>query len=69
VSPLTKILLSGQALVAHACNPSHSGSRDQKVWGSKLAWANSSRDPILKNKNKKHKKVYEKELRNFLQLL
>jgi hypothetical protein len=30
-------------LVAHICNPSYSGGRDQKA-----AWANSSRDPILK---------------------
>jgi hypothetical protein len=38
----------GQVLVAHACNPSYSGSRDQEDRDSKQAWANSSRDPILK---------------------
>jgi hypothetical protein len=33
--------------VAHTCNPSYSG-RDQEDLGLKPAWANSSRDPILK---------------------
>jgi hypothetical protein len=32
----------GWALVAHACNPSSSGSRDQEDNGSKTAWANSA---------------------------
>jgi hypothetical protein len=40
-----------QALVAHACNPSHSGDRDQEDCGSKPARANSSRDSILKIPN------------------
>jgi hypothetical protein len=31
--------------VAHACNPSYSGGRDD---GAKPAWANSSWDPIFK---------------------
>jgi hypothetical protein len=34
-------------LVAHACNPSYSGSRHQD-WGLKPAQANCLRDPILK---------------------
>jgi hypothetical protein len=34
--------------VAHTCNPSYSGGRDQEDCGSKSAWANSSRDPISK---------------------
>jgi hypothetical protein len=34
--------------VAHACNPSYSGGRDQEDCGSKPAHAHSSRDPILK---------------------
>jgi hypothetical protein len=34
--------------VAHVCNPSYSGSRDQEDPGSKPAWANSWQDPILK---------------------
>jgi hypothetical protein len=34
--------------VAHACNPSYSGGRDQEDLGSKPAWANSSQNPILK---------------------
>jgi hypothetical protein len=38
-----------QALVAHTCNPSYSGGRDQEELSSKPAWINSSRDPILKN--------------------
>jgi hypothetical protein len=36
-------------LVAHACDPSYSGSRDQEDRVSKPAWANSSKDPISKN--------------------
>jgi hypothetical protein len=32
------------APVAHACNPSFSGGRDQEDHGWKPAWANSSRD-------------------------
>jgi phosphotransferase system glucose/maltose/N-acetylglucosamine-specific IIC component len=34
----------GWALVAHACNPSYSGGKDQGERGLKPAWANSSRD-------------------------
>jgi hypothetical protein len=33
-------------LVAHACNPSYSGGRDQE--DLKPVWANSSQDPISK---------------------
>jgi hypothetical protein len=36
------------SLVAHACNPSYSGDRDQDDQGLKPAQANSSQDPILK---------------------
>jgi hypothetical protein len=42
------------ALVAHACNPSYSGGREQEDYGSKSVWANRSRDPILKKTH--HKK-------------
>jgi hypothetical protein len=35
--------------VAHACNPSCSGGRDQEDCGSKPARANTSWDPISKN--------------------
>jgi hypothetical protein len=35
-------------LVAHACNPSYSGGRDQKDCSSKPAQANSFQDPISK---------------------
>jgi hypothetical protein len=34
--------------MAHTCNLSYSGGRDQKDHGSKPAQANSSRDPIWK---------------------
>jgi hypothetical protein len=34
-------------VVAHACNPSYSGGRDQEDRGSRPALANSSQDPIL----------------------
>jgi hypothetical protein len=34
--------------VAHTCNPSFSGGRDQEDPSSKPAWANSSQDSILK---------------------
>jgi hypothetical protein len=44
--PLKKIPGS-QVLVAHACNPSYSGGRDQEDRGSKPAWANSSTRPYL----------------------
>jgi hypothetical protein len=38
--------------VAHACNPSFSGGRDQEDHGSKPAWANSSCDSISKTLHK-----------------
>jgi hypothetical protein len=41
----------GQEWVAHACNPSYSGSRDQEDHRSKLAQANSWRDPSQKKKS------------------
>jgi hypothetical protein len=34
--------------VAHICNPSYSGGRDQEAQGSKPAQANGLQDPILK---------------------
>jgi hypothetical protein len=42
-------LVPSWVLVAHACNPSYSGGRDQEDQGSKPAQANSSQDSILKN--------------------
>jgi hypothetical protein len=42
-----------QAPVAHACNPSYSGGRDQEDRGSKPAWVNSSLDPNSKILNTK----------------
>jgi hypothetical protein len=40
-------------LVAHTCNPSHSGGRGQEGLSSKPAQANSSQDPISKNPTQK----------------
>jgi hypothetical protein len=48
---------SGQALVAQACNPSYSGDRDQEDRDLKLAWANSSQDPISRKSITKKKKT------------
>jgi hypothetical protein len=39
----------GWASLAHVCNSSYSGGSDQEDHSQKPAWANSSRDPILKN--------------------
>jgi hypothetical protein len=39
--------------VAHACNPSYSGGRDQEDHGLKSAQANSSPDPFSKIPNTK----------------
>jgi hypothetical protein len=35
-----------QVPVAHACNPSYSGGRDQEDHSSKPAWTNGPQDPI-----------------------
>jgi hypothetical protein len=40
-------------LKSHICNPSYSGDRDQKDHSLRPAWANSSRDPILKKTSQK----------------
>jgi hypothetical protein len=45
--------LKNWAPVAHTCNPSYSGGRDQEDRGLKPAQANSLRDPILKKPIKK----------------
>jgi hypothetical protein len=34
--------------VAHACNPRHSGGRNQENHSLKTAWANTLQDPISK---------------------
>jgi hypothetical protein len=39
--------------VAHSCNPSYSGGRDQEDHSSKPAQANSLRDLIFKNPSQK----------------
>jgi hypothetical protein len=41
--------------VAHPCNPSYSGGRDQEDHSLKPAWANSSKDSILKKQTKQNK--------------
>jgi hypothetical protein len=43
-----KTTMLGRTPVAHTCNPSYSGGRDQEDHGLKPAWASSSQDPILK---------------------
>jgi hypothetical protein len=48
---------TSQAPVAHACNPSYLGSRDQEDLGLKSDWANSSQNPISKKKKNLQKKV------------
>jgi hypothetical protein len=40
-------------MVAHTCNPCYSGGRDQEDHGSKPAWVNSLKDPILKTPSQK----------------
>jgi hypothetical protein len=45
-----------QAPVAHTCNPSYSGGRDQEDRGSKPAQENTSWDPIWKKPKHTHKK-------------
>jgi hypothetical protein len=45
--------------VAHTCNPSYSGGRDQEDHGSKPAQANSSGDPTLKKKTMQKKGLAE----------
>jgi hypothetical protein len=47
---IKKVLLKSKiswAPVAHTCNPSYSGCRDQEDRGLKPAWANSSGRPYL----------------------
>jgi hypothetical protein len=43
-----------QGPVAHTCNPSYSGGRDEEDCGSKPAQANSSRNAILKKTQHKN---------------
>jgi hypothetical protein len=45
-------------LVAHACNPSYSGGRDQK--DRSLKPENSWKDPIMKKEKKKKEKPITK---------
>jgi hypothetical protein len=52
--------------VAHTCNPSYSGGRDQEDQGSKAVWAHSSRDHILKKKTHHKKGLVERPLQGKL---
>jgi hypothetical protein len=54
--------------VAHACDLSYSGGRDQEDHGSKPAWANSSRDPISGKKKNNNKTFTKKELVEWLKV-
>jgi hypothetical protein len=45
---MQKEVKTGQALVAHTCNPSYSRGRNQEDGSSKPAWTNSLQDPISK---------------------
>jgi hypothetical protein len=47
--------------VAHACNPTYSGGRDQEDRGSKPAWVNSSARPYLKKPFTKYKEAKKKK--------
>jgi hypothetical protein len=42
-----------QTPVAHTCNPSYSGGREEEDHDLKPVWANSSQGPILKIPNTK----------------
>jgi hypothetical protein len=53
-----KIPNTSQVPVAHACNPSYSGGRDQEDRVNPT-WANSLRDPVLKILNTKKKQLVE----------
>jgi hypothetical protein len=46
-------------MVAHTCNPSYSGGRDQEDLSLKPAQENSLRDPILKIPNRRKKGLVE----------
>jgi hypothetical protein len=62
-STWNKLAKWGLVLVAHSYNPSYSGDRDQEGGVLKPAWANSSRDPISKTKQKT---LYKKGLVEWL---
>jgi hypothetical protein len=54
LAPSATIRIKGSRVtVAHACEPSDSGGRDQEDRGSKPAQGNSLRDPVLKNASPK----------------
>jgi hypothetical protein len=57
INTLKARTISGQAPVAHTCNPSYSGGRDQEDQSSKPTQANSLQDPILKKTHHKKKRA------------
>jgi hypothetical protein len=63
---MTSITRTCQESVAHTCNPSYSGGREQEDHDSKPAQANSSGDPISKKQNKTKKNPYKKGLVEWL---
>jgi hypothetical protein len=52
-----KIVNLGLALVAHTCNPSYSGGRDQEDRSSKPAQENGSTRPYVENTHHKNRTV------------
>jgi hypothetical protein len=46
-----RILMLKKKNTDHTCNPTYSGGRNQEDRSSKPAWANISRDPVLKMSN------------------
>jgi hypothetical protein len=61
-----KLCIVSQTPVAHACNTSYSGGRDQENHGSKPARANST--TTLSKKKKKKKNLHKKGLVEWLKV-
>jgi hypothetical protein len=66
--PMSKIARPSWALVAHTCNPSYSGGRDQEALGLKPTRANSLQNPISGKKNNNKKTYHTKGLVEWLQV-
>jgi hypothetical protein len=58
VWPVKNILFSWLS-VAHTCNPSYSGDRDQEDFDSKPAWGNSPKRPYLEKTHPTKKSLVE----------
>jgi hypothetical protein len=48
ITPVRIAIIKKSTPVAHTCNPSYSGCRDQEDLIQGHPWGNSSRDPISK---------------------